>query len=160
MVLLPPEEFMEQCKISYFQASGAGGQKRNRKLSAVRLTHTATNIAATASELRESARNVKRALQKLRLETALQVSPELTAGVEFDIPVSRFRVNVSDGHADFPICALIACHLFCLHEGGLGAVAKELDTSSAALVRFFKKDKALWARVQHIRQHYGHYPLK
>lgn len=161
LVHLPPEEFRMQCKISYFQASGAGGQKRNRKLSAVRLTHSETGLTVTASELRESAQNLKRALQKLRLETALALPLNETGeNKEPAIPISKFRVNVSDRHDDFPGCVLTAIHLFHTHQGSVGETSTKLGTSSAALIKFLKKDKAVWRKVQDIRTFYNHYPLK
>lgn len=161
LVNLSPEDFRAQCKISYFQASGAGGQKRNRKLSAVRLAHQQTGIAVTASELREPAQNLKRALHKLRVETALALPMEKTEEKkEPSIPISKFRINVSDEHDDFPGCVLTALHLFLLNQGSTGETSAELGTSSAALIKFFKKDKAVWRKVQDIRTLYNHYPLK
>ena len=158
LLVLTPENFLKQCKISYFQASGPGGQKRNRKLSAIRLTHQKSGIAVTSSESREPARNLSRAIHKLRLELVLTLSPEKAN--ETDIPLSLFRAKVNELHADFPGCVLAAYPLFHLYEGSVGQTSEKLGVSSAALIRFFKKDKTLLRKVQDIRKQFGHYPLK
>ncbi|MCP4217958.1 MAG: hypothetical protein GY765_25165 [bacterium] len=157
---LSPEDFLKQCKTSNYQASGPGGQKRNRKLSAVRLTHTESGLAVTASEYREPNRNLSRAVWKLRLELALSFDLEKKALKDFLVPVEKFRVNVADGHADFPMCVLAAFPIFFLEEGSVGEASTKLQCSSSALIRFFRKDKALWRKVQGIRTQFGHYPLK
>ena len=158
LLVLTPDNFLKQCKISYFQASGPGGQKRNRKLSAIRLTHQKTGIAVTSSEAREPARNLARAVQKLRLELVLTAPLENID--ENDIPLSLFRAKINELHADFPGCVLAAYPLFYLHEGGVGQTSEKLGVSSAALIRFFKKDKTLLRKIQDIRKQFGHYPLK
>lgn len=157
---LPPEELQKQCKINYFQASGAGGQKRNRKLSAVRLIHSGSAISATASDLRETAQNLKHALHRLRLEIALSPSPEDLGNPDIPILASRFRVSASDEHPDFPPSALTALHLFFRENGAIGETAAKLNCSGAALIKFLKKNKTLWRKAQAIRQHFNHPPLK
>jgi len=158
LLALTPEDLLKQCKIAYFQASGAGGQKRNRKLSAIRLTHRTTGIAVTSSEAREPARNLARAIQKLRLELVFTVSLENIN--ENDIPIHLFRANTSELHPDFPGSVLASYPLFHLHEGSVGRASEILGVSSAALIRFFKKDKTLLRKVQDTRKQFGHYPLK
>ncbi|MCP4156924.1 MAG: peptide chain release factor-like protein [bacterium] len=164
ILLLPPEELVKKCKISNYQASGPGGQKRNRKLSAVRLTHTATGLAVTASEFRETARNLAKAVHKLRLEMVLAIKPahlaEPPTEKETTLLIPLFRANAAANHPDFPGSVLAAYVFFYLHEGGVGEASKKLGVTSSALIRFFKKDKTVWRKVQEIREHFGHYPLK
>ncbi len=157
---LSPDSLLKQCKTANYQASGPGGQKRNRKLSAVRLTHTGSGLAVTASEYREPKRNIARALHKLRLELALSIEKidKLESPETFELPF--FRGNANDEHPDFPGSALTAFYMFRFYEGVTGEAAKALNTGSAALIRFFKKDKNLWRCVQEVRKSFNHYPLK
>ena len=61
------------CRVEAYQASGPGGQKRNRTYSAVRLSHAATNISVIAEESRSQNENKLRALRRLRMAIALRV---------------------------------------------------------------------------------------
>lgn len=61
-----PEEELE---VTFFRASGPGGQHRNTRETAVRIRHIPTGITVTATERRSQAENRKTALD--RLERAL-----------------------------------------------------------------------------------------
>lgn len=51
--------------ITFFKASGPGGQKKNKTESAVRIKHLPTGLMAVAAEERSQQRNLERALQRL-----------------------------------------------------------------------------------------------
>lgn len=51
--------------VTYFKASGPGGQKKNKTESAVRIKHLPTGIIVTATESRSQFDNKQRALQRL-----------------------------------------------------------------------------------------------
>jgi protein subunit release factor B len=51
--------------IEYYRSSGPGGQRKNKKDTAVRITHLATGLSATAAESRYRSINLKRALERL-----------------------------------------------------------------------------------------------
>lgn len=55
----------KQVIIEPYRAPGPGGQRKNRKETAVRLTHTPTGITVVASERRSQAQNREIAFQRL-----------------------------------------------------------------------------------------------
>lgn len=52
-------------EITFYRASGPGGQKKNKTESAVRILHRPTGILVTASESRSQLTNRQKALQRL-----------------------------------------------------------------------------------------------
>ena len=61
---------VKDIKIEYYRSSGPGGQRKNKKETAVRARHIPTGITAIATEHRSQARN--RALAVKRLKERLQ----------------------------------------------------------------------------------------
>jgi protein subunit release factor B len=53
-------------RIHYYKSSGPGGQRRNKKETAVRITHIPTGITAIATESRMQSLNQKIALERLK----------------------------------------------------------------------------------------------
>jgi protein subunit release factor B len=51
--------------IEFYRASGPGGQRKNKKDTAVRITHVPTGITVVAPESRYRSVNMKRALERL-----------------------------------------------------------------------------------------------
>lgn len=60
------KDLKSQTKIEYFRSSGPGGQRRNKKETAVRLKHLPTGITAVAQEFRYQAQNLKLAFERLQ----------------------------------------------------------------------------------------------
>ncbi len=59
------EDLENEVEVSVYQASGPGGQHRNRTYSAVRLKHLPTGIVVTAGDYRSQLRNRKIAFERL-----------------------------------------------------------------------------------------------
>jgi protein subunit release factor A len=57
-------------QITFFKASGPGGQKKNKTESAVRIKHLPTGIIVTATESRSQLQNRERAMERLRQRLA------------------------------------------------------------------------------------------
>jgi protein subunit release factor A len=60
------EELEKEVEFTAYQASGPGGQHRNRTFSAIRAKHVPTGIVVTATDSRSQLRNRKIALERLR----------------------------------------------------------------------------------------------
>lgn len=61
---------LRECDVETFRASGPGGQHRNRRDTAVRLTHRPSGIVVTATERRSQHQNKLEALRRLREKLA------------------------------------------------------------------------------------------
>ncbi len=59
------EQLESEVEVTVYQASGPGGQHRNRTYSAVRLKHLPTGIVVTAADSRSQLRNRKIAFERL-----------------------------------------------------------------------------------------------
>lgn len=60
------DQLETEVEVSVYQASGPGGQHRNRTFSAVRMKHLPTGIVVTATDSRSQLRNRKIALERLQ----------------------------------------------------------------------------------------------
>jgi protein subunit release factor B len=71
------EALERECDITFFIASGPGGQHRNRNATGVRLVHRPSGIVVTATERRSQAANLEVAFARLarRIEAASVVAP-------------------------------------------------------------------------------------
>ncbi|MFT4977350.1 MAG: protein subunit release factor B [Myxococcota bacterium] len=63
------ESLERDCTIDFYRGSGPGGQHRNKRETAVRLTHTPSGLVVTATEQRSQSSNREQAFE--RMATAL-----------------------------------------------------------------------------------------
>lgn len=165
---LPPESFLKLCERTNFQASGPGGQKRNRVLSAVRLEHPPTGLRAEAKARREVALNQKDALQKLRLLLALDAAtlvadqpdrhPDFIAA---QLPAAwpAFRAKINPDHPEFPNAAFLALAQLASAAGELAPAAQTLGLSTSAFVRFLKLSGPVLQGARDLRRRFERPPL-
>jgi protein subunit release factor B len=64
-VSLNPEKILEECRITYTLSPGPGGQRRDKKRTAVRLVHIPTGIVVVAGRKRFRSQNLREALERM-----------------------------------------------------------------------------------------------
>lgn len=74
-------------KLEYFRSRGPGGQRKNKKETAVRARHLPTGITAIATEYRSQARNRSLALKRLK-ERLLKSRRKKKPRIPTKIPLS------------------------------------------------------------------------
>jgi hypothetical protein len=163
---LDDKKLLKECRVDPYQASGPGGQKRNRKYSAVRITHIATGLTTGSEESRSQIENKARALRRLRKLIALNVRQDcLTERFEIAREVkgifqsdSPLRINTKNPL--YPIfCAIIMDAIF-LQDGRMSDACALLKISSGQLGKIFKKDRELFIAVNRLREHFQLKPLR
>jgi protein subunit release factor A len=82
------EALLAECRWEAFTGSGPGGQRRNRKATAIRLTHLPSGITVIAQDERSQARNRAVALERLRRRLELR-SRVRTVRVPTKVPRSQ-----------------------------------------------------------------------
>ena len=70
-----PHELARDCEVSFFRASGPGGQHRNKVETGVRVVHLPTGTIAAATEERSQSRNREKALERLREKLVRKLKP-------------------------------------------------------------------------------------
>ena len=146
------DALLARCDFTWYQASGPGGQKRNRKYSAARVSHPPTKLSATCVETRDQNKNKTLALRKLRLELAVE-----TAGppveLDFDLP---------PGAHSAPYPFWLAKVFDALWAAGLrpADAAPPLGLSSSKLLKLLCRDSFAWRKLNEQRQAAGLPPLK
>jgi len=154
---LSDEALLRECRREAYQASGPGGQKRNRVYSAVRLTHGPSGIAVTAAEHRSAQRNLAAALHRLRRRIALEIRP---AGDARPAPGGLPDLRLSPANPRHP--RLLATVADALHANGFQAAdaARALGLSTGQLVRLLARDTEAWQHVNRQRLDRGLAPLR
>ena len=166
---LSDAQLLAQCEVDTYRASGPGGQKRNKTSSAVRLRHPPSGLSVIAEESRSQHENRARALRRLRQALYLRLREPLTAedlradslAQRPELDAIRVAGRLAVGRKDpryWPAAALLLDVLAAV-EARVSEAAHLLGISTGNLVAFLQQDPQIWARVNHLRQHFGHKPL-
>jgi len=142
------DDLLKQCSFVEYQASGPGGQKRNRKYSGARLTHTPTNIQVTCAESRSLNQNKSSALKKLKLKIAFDLRSE-----EKFKKLPEFSISLKN--PEYPI--LLAAVFDALHQAGFAVseAAKTLNISTSKLIKFLSSNSTAWQIINKERMAKG-----
>lgn len=160
----PDDKILHDCRWEAFRASGPGGQKRNKTSSAIRLTHTPTNVSAIANESRSQAENRRSALRRLRHRMTLELREAISVQ-GFSLP-SWFqslcpggRLEVSRRHELYLPAMGLTLDVLAACGWSVSEAAKILGLSTSNLVKFLQNDEKLMARVNEMRMIAGLKPL-
>jgi hypothetical protein len=148
---------LAQCETDRFRGSGAGGQKRNKTSSSVRVRHRATGLAGQSGDSRSQPENRDIALRRLRASFAF----ELREPVELDGYVAPPAVAPLHGpvvkserfHRSVEYLRAIG-HLLDLYAAAacsLADTARHLGLSTGALARWADGDPQLARRLAELK---------
>jgi hypothetical protein len=151
ILLLDDAELLRLCRVDTFRGTGPGGQKRNKTESAVRVTHCESGISAFDDQTRSQHLNRIRALQKLRLELAVNLR-QATRLWEGDCPGLNSRLYPCWLGAVFDALEVSAFRL--------SEAAALLGASTGKLSRSLSRDPFVCQLVNQQRQKHSLPPLR
>lgn len=138
------DELFKSCRCDNFQAGGPGGQKRNRKYSAVRLKHEATGIEVTASESRSHKENLHNALKRLRLRIGMEIKGKNGPVLE--------SIEMSIENPRYPCWLAAVFDALRNSEFRIKDAAALLGVSTGKLIRLLARDHSVWQKVNEERR--------
>ncbi len=153
---------LKECIFRRTRRSGPGGQHRNKVETAIVVEHLPTQIRAEASERRSQSLNREIAIQRLRVQLALQVRTS-----EFEFPhdsvpsqlwksrVDGGRICVSAAHENYPALLSEALDVLAVHEFDISSAADWLGITNSQLVKFLKLEPAALISVNRHRNDQG-----
>jgi len=158
----PDDKLLAACTVETYRGSGPGGQHRNKRDSAVRLTHRPTGVVVTATERRSQHENRRRAIKRLRKAIALEVREAPCA------PSDALRAalddsawpRVSQRSAAYLVAAAEILDHLDADQGKASETAGRLGVSTASLTKFLLLDADLLDAANRIRRRLGHKPLR
>ncbi|KAE9617236.1 putative peptide chain release factor class I/class II [Lupinus albus] len=170
---LTDEELVRQCEMDFLKSSGAGGQHRNKRESAVRLKHLPTGIIAQASEDRSQHMNRDSAVKRLRALIALKVRKPVDLDAyspprellqilppKSTIRGSEIGPQIGPKNQKFALGMQALLDLIFAVEGSISEAAKYIGLSTGALSRLILSDDSLRKEVNDLRASKGMKPLK
>ncbi len=164
---MPIELLLKDCVFHRTRRSGPGGQHRNKVETAVVVEHLPSHLRAEASERRSQALNRETAIQRLRVQLALQVRTPLTEVSDKWLPsqlwISRTaagRISVSTSHQDFAALLSEALDLLASLNYQIPLAASRLGITNSQLVKFLKLEPQAILSVNQHRENLGLSELK
>ena len=159
------DRLLAECTVETCRASGPGGQHRNKRDSAVRLTHEPTGVSATATERRSQHENRRVAVRRLRKAIAVRVRAPAAATAPAAGPLAEALADarwprVSQKSEAYLVATARVLDRLEAAEGKVSDVATALGVSTASVVKFLSLDTDLWTEANRIRRRFGQKPLR
>ncbi len=164
LLRLDDKALTAECEVDLYKASGAGGQKRNKTSSAVRMRHLQSGLLVTAQASRSQADNRRLALRKLRTTIALDLRDTPR---EESVPRmaelirkgphgknSKMRQELSYVETLAEILDVLEAS-----EAGLAIAAEAIGVSTSSLGKLVKGDDRMMRRFAEMRRRHGRKPL-
>ena len=158
-------ELLKHCTTEIGRVSGPGGQNRNRRDTAVWISHTPTGLDAQATERRSQAQNRHMAIKRLRRRLAVAVRTATSRDRHQPSELWRSRrqgdkLSVNPEHDDYPALLAEALDLVVARRFDLAGAASLLGVTMSQLSRLIRHDKAAFAKVNQGRVEVGLAPLR
>lgn len=157
--LLPEEELLKDCRVTFGRASGPGGQHRNKVETAVTIHHEPSGLRASAVERRSQKENRKEAIFRLRIMLAVDLDVIPKSG---EIPSELWRSRCRNGkilcnerHEDAPAMLAEVMSACRLHDFQHSEAAKQLNCSGTQLLKFLAKFPAARQKFEKSREDRG-----
>jgi hypothetical protein len=167
LLALDDKALLAECEMDRYRASGAGGQKRNKTSSAVRLRHKASGITAHSSDSRSQHENKDRALKRLRecfaFDLREPVSEDYQPAKAVLDAIKRGPLGKNAKTRALPEYLLALAEIldvFEAEEAALGQAARRLGVTTGSLGKLLHGDERLNRRVAEARQQRGLKPLR
>ena len=158
---LDDEKLLAQCRFEAFVGSGPGGQKRHKTNAAVRVTHLASGISATASDSRSQRENRIHAIRALRHKLAVEMRREIDP-VAYRPPAWLAQypgLHINPKNPKYPSAVAEVLDVLKAMHWSASRAAVMLGVTTSALIRFLHDDPALWGKVNELRKQLGMKPL-
>jgi hypothetical protein len=161
---LPTKVLVESCQFERTRRGGPGGQHRNKVESAIVVQHKPSGVSGQASERRSQHANREVALQRLRLNLAIQlrtkVEPDSEPSDLWNKRLSGNRIVVGVRHEDFPSIIAEAMDWLGYFNFQLAETAKRLKCSTSQLIKLIKSNDLVLTSVNRRRRESQQGPLK
>ncbi len=143
---LSDEALLRQCREERYKASGPGGQRRNKVLTANKLHHPLSGITAQAHESRSLQENRIRAVHRLRERIAVEIraafdlaAPELPSELVAQRGAKQ-TLSINRKNRAYPIVLATALDALAAADGSYAKAAAALGITTSQLLGFLKDD--------------------
>jgi hypothetical protein len=167
LLRLDDQALANECEVDVYRASGAGGQKRNKTSSAVRMRHAGSGLLVTAHASRSQSDNRREALRKLRTSIALDLRETPTDSTErLALMAALIRKGAlgksSKMRAELSYVETLAEILDILDASeAVHAIAAEyIGVTTSSLGKLIKGDDRLVRRVAEMRTRHTRSPVQ
>lgn len=159
---LPLDDLLEDCDVTRTRRSGPGGQHRNKRDTAVVITHRPSGHTGEAGERRSQPQNHAIALMRLRTTLAANVRiGEPYAPTElWRKRCKNGRIVVSTNHDDFPGVLSEALDALARVDYDFAAAGEHLGCSTAQLVKLLRDVPEVLQHANRIRHDTGQPKLR
>ena len=168
LLALDDAGLLARCDTDRFRGSGAGGQKRNKTSSSVRVRHRATGLAGQAGDSRSQPENRAIALRRLREHFAWERREPIA--LETYAPSPRLAALVAGGTAplgektrqkpEYLVAMAELLDLFDATGAEVAATAQRLGISTGATSKLLLHDDRVARTVAQLRSRRGLRPLR
>lgn len=159
---LPVDDLLEDCDVTRTRRSGPGGQHRNKRDTAVVITHRPTGHTGEAGERRSQPQNHTIAAFRLRMALAksLRIDEPYSPTELWRRRCKGGRIVVSVKHDDFPGVLAEALDALARLDFDFAAAGEHLGCSTAQLVKLLRDVPEVLQHVNRIRQDAGQPKLR